>query len=95
MRAAFGFPSKEQARLFEVAALDVVGVKRNGRRVDCHAESFEGIEAAKKLAARFEGQEVDVVESEDDVADWKYEVANGDTRLGFAEWLEHKRDAES
>lgn len=22
-------------------------------------------------------------------ADWQYEVANGDTRLGFADWLEH------
>lgn len=23
-------------------------------------------------------------------ADWQYEVANGDTRLGYAEWVEHK-----
>jgi hypothetical protein len=27
------------------------------------------------------------------VADWQYEVANGDTRLGFTEWLEHQIDA--
>ncbi|MGA3118397.1 MAG: hypothetical protein ABSF90_28720 [Syntrophobacteraceae bacterium] len=25
--------------------------------------------------------------------DWKYEVANGDTRLGYPEWVEHQRDA--
>ena len=25
--------------------------------------------------------------------DWKYEVANGDTRLGYREWVEHQRDA--
>jgi len=25
--------------------------------------------------------------------DWKYEVANGDTRLGYGEWVEHQRDA--
>ena len=23
------------------------------------------------------------------VADWKYEIANGDTRLGYWEWVEH------
>lgn len=22
--------------------------------------------------------------------DWKYEVTNGDTKLGYAEWVEHK-----
>lgn len=25
--------------------------------------------------------------------DWRYEVANGDTSLGYKEWLEHKREA--
>jgi hypothetical protein len=29
---------------------------------------------------------------QDDRNDWQYEVANGDTVLGFAEWLEHKQD---
>lgn len=24
--------------------------------------------------------------------DWQYEVANGDTVLGFAEWLQHKEE---
>jgi hypothetical protein len=24
--------------------------------------------------------------------DWKYEVANGDTKLGFAEWVDHQRE---
>jgi len=28
-----------------------------------------------------------------DVRDWQYEVANGDTRLGLAEWLEHRAEA--
>ena len=27
--------------------------------------------------------------------DWRYEVANGDTVLGFREWLEHKIEAEA
>ena len=27
------------------------------------------------------------------VADWQYEVANGDTRLGYAEWLDHRCEA--
>lgn len=25
--------------------------------------------------------------------DWRYEVANGDTYLGYTEWLEHKIEA--
>ena len=28
------------------------------------------------------------------VSDWKYEVANGDTVLGYAEWVRHKEEAE-
>ena len=27
-------------------------------------------------------------------SDWAYEVRNGDTRLGYAEWLEHKRESD-
>lgn len=36
--------------------------------------------------------------SEDEVfpaADWKAEVANDDTRLGYWEWVAHKREAEA
>jgi hypothetical protein len=28
------------------------------------------------------------------VADWRYEVANGDTVLGYEEWLLHQLEAE-
>lgn len=27
------------------------------------------------------------------ISDWQYEVANGDTRLGYADWLNHKLEA--
>lgn len=27
-------------------------------------------------------------------ADWRYEIANGDTRLGFTEWYEHRMESE-
>lgn len=27
-------------------------------------------------------------------SDWYYEVYNGDTQLGYSEWLEHKKEAE-
>jgi len=27
------------------------------------------------------------------VADWRYEVANDDTRLGYLEWVEHQRES--
>ena len=26
------------------------------------------------------------------VADWQYEVANGDTRLGYLEWAAHQKE---
>jgi len=26
------------------------------------------------------------------VVDWQYEVNNGDTKLGYAEWVEHKKE---
>ena len=28
-------------------------------------------------------------------SDWKYEVANGDTNLGYHEWLDHMIESES
>lgn len=28
------------------------------------------------------------------VEDWKYEVCNGDTRLGYREWVEHRMELE-
>lgn len=27
------------------------------------------------------------------ISDWRYEVANSDTQLGYEKWLEHKREA--
>jgi hypothetical protein len=29
------------------------------------------------------------------VSDWRYEVANGDTYLGYAEWAEARKTAEA
>jgi hypothetical protein len=26
------------------------------------------------------------------IEDWQYDVANGDTKLGYEEWLEHNKD---
>ena len=31
-------------------------------------------------------------DSEFPVSDWRYEVANDDTRLGYREWVEHQRE---
>lgn len=30
----------------------------------------------------------------EDIRDWQYEVANGDTVLGFMDWLKHREEAE-
>lgn len=27
------------------------------------------------------------------ITDWQYEVANGDTVLGYRDWLDHQREA--
>lgn len=32
-------------------------------------------------------------DQEHSAADWQYEVANGDTRLGYAAWVEQRREA--
>ena len=29
------------------------------------------------------------------ISDWRYEVANGDTMLGYMEWVEHKVEEKS
>lgn len=29
------------------------------------------------------------------VSDWQDEVANGDTRLGYIEWVEHRRESDA
>lgn len=29
------------------------------------------------------------------ITDWRYEVANGDTTLGYREWCEHKLEADN
>jgi len=31
------------------------------------------------------------IEAACNYSDWQYEVANGDTRLGYDDWLEHNR----
>ena len=36
----------------------------------------------------------DYEEEEYTEVDWRYEVANGDTTLGFAEWVKHKKEAD-
>ena len=28
------------------------------------------------------------------ISDWQYEVANGDTLLGYYEWVEHRKESE-
>lgn len=40
------------------------------------------------------GEEVDFWSSDPDfpVSDWQYEVANGDTRIGYWEWVKIKKE---
>ena len=28
------------------------------------------------------------------IEDWRYDVANGDTKLGYAEWVKHNKESE-
>jgi len=40
--------------------------------------------------------EKEILPKEKDLTDdWKYEVANGDTKLGYEEWLEHQKEMQS
>ncbi len=29
------------------------------------------------------------------ISDWKYEVENNDTRLGYADWVQHERERDA
>jgi len=66
------------------------------------------LEIEEKQMSRIAGDREDLMEQakavpakisywEDDPGfpsdDWKFEVANGDTRLGYCEWVEHERNA--
>ena len=36
--------------------------------------------------------EKETLPTEDRTDDWKYEVSNGDTKLGYDEWLQHQKE---
>ena len=48
---------------------------------------------AKETLAANGGERPGVPDDAEDYSDWRYEVANGDTRLGFDEWKAHKKEA--
>lgn len=71
-------------------------------RSDTSAERNVAVEAlrevlstARQALAYIEEDWWDLTREEPDAyADWKYEVGNGDTLLGFADWLKAKREEE-
>ncbi len=67
---------------------DVVGINSVASFWDRLDEQTQ--ERLNKLA-----QEMDVKLGEFPVEDWQYEVANGDTRLGYLEWRVGKREIPS
>ena len=66
------------------------GENRMGRIAGDQPDFIETHMHAKAAIAKISHWEDD---PEFPVEDWKYEVANGDTRLGYFEWVEHQRDA--
>lgn len=57
--------------------------------------------SSPSLDTTFHDIEMNVGESEDylenphyPLKDWQYEVANGDTRLGYSDWVEAKLESE-
>jgi hypothetical protein len=63
------------------------GENRMGHIAGDQPDTHKHVKAATAIISHWE----DV--SEFPSEDWKYEVANGDTRLGYREWVEHQRDA--
>lgn len=64
----------------------------------CQARSAI-VEHARSLALAAQGEVLDDGPEDEPcdrypVSDWKYEVANGDTSLGYETWLDHKIEAE-
>lgn len=64
-----------------------------------HADSIGGCAGYSNPCSPFENCYVpDLMNSaikESEREGWQYEVANGDTVLGFTEWLEHKAESQS
>ena len=36
-----------------------------------------------------------VIDPDYPLEDWKYEVQNGDTRLGYHDWVDHKKESDA
>lgn len=87
-------PSGETLRA-EIVKLRALAVEARAPKVlvpcEEHIISFE--EGCEACEAEVDAQEEDR-EGLALALDWRYEVANGDTRLGFVEWKAHKQEAE-
>jgi hypothetical protein len=66
------------------------GENRMGHIAGDWPDLIETYKHAKATTAKISHWEDDPEFSSED---WKYEVANEDTRLGYREWVEHQRDA--
>lgn len=67
------------------------------------ADVYEGricLSDSDEYKNRMEAEETDALPNvgqatRDEQADWQTDVANGDTKLGFVEWLQHKAESET
>ncbi len=71
------------------ACVDLLGTEENrmGRIAGDWPETHKHAKAALARISHWED------DREFPSEDWKCEVANGDTRLGYSEWVKHQRDA--
>lgn len=70
-------------------------LKPTFKRGDLAAAEHEATTLHKDALAALTTERVCDVQDDVDLNDWKYEVMNGDTVLGFQEWVEHKIEANS
>jgi hypothetical protein len=64
--------------------------------IACHVDDMGAIDYDKDADhVPYGDDEVDdeIPEELFPMEDWQYDVANGDTKMGYAEWLEHNMEA--
>lgn len=80
--------------VLELARQNVIDILDHAEE---HARQMEAIDTIEDTATikQATNEVIPDVWAEDDawpVADWKYDVGNGDTRLGYWDWVEHNRE---
>jgi len=76
------FTFTDEGVIFDLLVSDGEPAATFGQMYDEFVNTLHDLDPMTKLRANFP------------IEDWKYEVANGDTVLGYEDWLKHQEEAD-